>query len=723
VAFAGLMALTLTASALRIGRVPWSAQRLDQLVVPAVDHGTRSVDEWLARFRAGGPEAREALWCLYYADERFPRVIDALRDGLGGDLRCDVDAVLTDWEIPHDPLSPAHFGVSGGESFEARLGMSSASFDVRPWLLDLPEEELLAALDSGARPRRARAALSLVARHREVERALRALVEWLGESRVTWRTSLWAREGETELDGEDALGILGFAWAWRFAGEEAERVLAELLLDASVDLELRRFVLERLVPRSTYDRRPAREPRLRAALLDLTAGGPLADGARAELATLVGAAPAGRVRPFDEAHLHRRSLGLVAPEDDELRARLVAEWIEAEGPAPSIDSELELLGRLTFSVLGAPQTLEVARPWLEARLERPGRVGEEALRALCHAGESGSRVRAAYVAHVEFLQPDRDEVDPPRKLRERVPCLRQHDDRTAEALAALVRRCESPMELLPAMEAAGWITDPAPPLAFEFFVAQAAVTDPEALWGALDFRGYAGPCELLVTDSAWTRVATLGIRARGELRRGRDARAEAAELWTILERGNPKTGGSPNDFHMRAMRLVCELDLDPERFTDYALGLLMSESESYLSYPRTTAVRLLAGMDLDRRQQGLLCRMRTGPLPVDGWQELLASQGRASVERAVDLRRDLYAGRPRALQALLRVTKPSALDRRYLLDQLEHGTAVQRREALEMVRNFELDAPEIAAGVRARRADGDPRVRELAADLCRRREW
>src|SRR5512138_1388739 len=80
----------------------------DPQFVPALQHGTRSVPQWLEEL-AQGNRPLDALWSLYYADDHSPEVIAALKSGLADsrtpECRMGADSILCQWRVPHELLS------------------------------------------------------------------------------------------------------------------------------------------------------------------------------------------------------------------------------------------------------------------------------------------------------------------------------------------------------------------------------------------------------------------------------------------------------------------------------------------------------------------------------------------------------------------------------------------------------------------------------------------
>jgi hypothetical protein len=73
----------------------------------------KDVSEWLSIVRRGGRDVREALWCLFYADERSPRVLDALREieksSTNDEARRIADAILCHWRAEHEAMGAAAY--------------------------------------------------------------------------------------------------------------------------------------------------------------------------------------------------------------------------------------------------------------------------------------------------------------------------------------------------------------------------------------------------------------------------------------------------------------------------------------------------------------------------------------------------------------------------------------------------------------------------------------
>jgi len=504
---------------------------------------------------------------------------------------------------------------------------------------------------------------------------------------------------------------------------------------------LKRFLLEEVHPCGSIYHRLRDDHDLPRVLADLACEeGPLADGARRELFGAVWVAWTPGWGAFYDSGWQPGVDSIEQPRIEKQLARVVRAWLESDLRARGVRLEEEVLRAFSQGGNSLGTTLEdrydaqklaevwravrrsepvlaVARPWLIEKLERPGLVGRQALKLLCRVGEHGPEVKAAYLRVLgELLEPRL--LDESRL--EVVPCLSVHDDETLAMLTRVFEKTKQ-KELLRFALAAGGCLSSSEEGGLGRAFAEYLDREHVDYWAFLYTLGYPGPCPILEDDGIDARVDKLSINARFRRARGEEPAEESAALGALLEAGFPENGSSPGDWFNRAIWAVDELDLDPERFPEWGIAALLDYWNEF-GLHQDSIGRALARMELSRRQQAALCHVDVDVLCGD-WPELFARQGVAGFERIVDLRRDAYLWVGN-LPAVLRVTRPSALDVEYLRLALTQGGARDRELALEVITEFvSLDVPVLREAALRRLTDCDDGVRTAAARAREARGW
>ncbi len=426
----------------------------DELPLPALQYRSRPVGEWIELYRESEGTSREALWSVFYWDDRSPEVIEFLREELkrswdvypprhqdivgwntstAGTLRREVDAILDHWGVEHECLGMKKYWDPSMYSYLSEPRRTVDAFPPPVPLLEGSNEELLELLRSGNEDERGRAALTLIARQHEVGVAVRAHLHHLyatGPARDESR------------------------WVWRFARSAAEHALAELLADPAESVAVKAFLLDEVGLRSLAWQGIQDEHALPPVLAELALEGPLAESARRELFALC-RVETGRytLATFDVKSTRVGVFSMERPFVEEQLARVVRAYLEADprergvrltegilrcfatggdsvGPTLADRYDAQRQYEIRQPVRKSELVLAAARPWLIETLDRPGPVGREALRLLCLAGEHGPEVRAAYRRALDGMERfDEETLDA-------VPCLGQHD---AETLASFTR--------------------------------------------------------------------------------------------------------------------------------------------------------------------------------------------------------------------------------------------------------------------------------------------
>jgi len=748
-----VVALLLLFAALLCPRRP--SEKVDSPVsiadldLPVLIHDRHPVEHWMDVLREGGSGSREALWSLFYRNDRSAEVVDFLKAELEQRrvgarrhpessgrrfLHREIDVVLGDWGVDHDGLLLEEYWdptrrngrfATPEEVFAPPAEQSFAS-----------DEELLDRLDFPVRRTSIAAAVTLIARQREVEAAVRSLFHHLHRHEVATGNPFWGLGELDEWEEDDVLTIRALRWAWEHAGTAAERALAGLLADTAEPIAVKGFLLDRVGLRSLSRREIRDERALPAVLVELARGGPLAASARRELFRIGEVSGEPMEGLFDEScsHLWRRPLErpvledhlatavrdlLASDESLEVSDRLAA-WVRAreDGGEPSAEILLDMQ-KLCFiqrAVQRSERVLEAARPWLLEALERPGIIGREALRLLCHAGESGPPVREAYRRRLEAM-----ERFEPEDLVE-VPCLVEHDAQTLESLLRVLRRARR-KECLHEQIASGGLLDvnrdDGIARVYAAYLDRAGVDEWYEMWE----DGYNGRCTISPIDSRMTRVCKLGIDARRKRALGQSVAWETAKLWDVLECGYHRSGAAPTNYYSEAMYIIHELDLDAERFLEWGIWFLSHPRNlGFPSYHCAAVAKVLERMGLSEEQQTALT-WTFADVPIEQRGRALELHEMTGIERVVDLRHRLYRGDMSVVPSIQQYSRLSPLDEWCLTEALRFGAARDREEVLVLIRDLGLSFPGLDEAVRRCAGDCDDRVRLQARELCALRGW
>lgn len=661
--------------------------------LPELDHGQRTTAEWLERFP--GPDA-EALWSLYWADARSPEVIEALLETLKAPTpdALDADAVLHEWDVPHECLTLE-------EVIRKTPWVEEAGSTRPPWSLISPRfdplegetPELLAALESGNPIRQVRAAATLVTRGQHVGEALRSLL--LGE-----------------LSGQPLAGA--FSWCSRFAGTVGDEGIAALLLDDSFPLDAKEFLFDvKFVP----SLRPpsftgGRE--LPAALLQLTLEtNPLQERARSRLLTLAGLGEwtldlaADRARHHDSTWTEEVHPDLVPA----LRGLIgdTLDSIEARGePLAKVENLLHAAPAL------APELRRLVVERLTTWLSRTDGARWIALRVLSYLGESSSELRTAYA---DWLR-----ASDVRAEGFAFPLLYEHDEETLSAFEQAAPRVRDLSNVLVAAKVAGLLSDAESPVTRHLI--EVARSRGDQNWYDLFRAGLAVDVSGTDDEEAPQRLSPLlGIRIRALRARGEPWDEEWERLFELLRRAFDERGPfGPVWQTTNVLATVHYLGDLPDSFVPWALSQL-TQDERYLSSYDASALRdSIGARELSREERALLCRPGRR-LDDDDPGPFLVQFGKSAIAHASRLRAEAYRMTPLALRDVLSLSKLTGTDQEYLEHAARHSLANERLTVLELVRDFELDTPRIRAIVTSLEDDQDAGVRSLARELVTERGW
>lgn len=688
------------------------------LFLPAFEYKTKSLTEWASIFEGGGEGSGDALWCIYYWDDRSDPVCEVLRSRLGEELDPevvgDIEAILNHWGVEHVqrrvPSVPRPEWIDDGEGF----ALQTIPFSPPIPPLDRGTEDLLAALEGNDAVNQARAAIALIGHEPHVERAVHALVRSLARDPEWWS----GRTPENPPRSVLARDVLGLALEWciEFAGTAADQALIRLLADEKAGDDLRRFILEK-VSFSTHSEVGVFGP----TLLELSAR----DDDVGDLAVLkalfmvlgwnwdIGHLP-GHGTPYRSASWPVSVSGLDAPAEEDLIASALTHYLtrRIRSGTLRVENVRDSIGAFVFSA----RVRERIAPTLWSLTERADDVGVAALYGLCWAGVDTPDLRRRYI---EVIDRVRDVSDATIRW---IPCLATHNGATRSALERLYARAASMDRsafLWPF--AIGGLLDPGVSEVGQRFLDD-LVDSTDSLWFRLYGLGYRGEPAVRDSDGPMDRLMKHAIAVRTMREQGKDPATRIEALLEILRKSEEPYGRkAPSEDHFHTgYWIVRDLDLADREFLDASLEFML-DTKGF--HQRSTA-RMLHAYPLDRRQQAILCQASSYHGVRHFWP-VLAAQGEASLERVGEIRalmaegvRDFRARSPRLdldiLAAVLQITRASVQEESWLAKALRSGVCADRVTTLDLIRTHRVDTPAIRRGVKAAIRDVDSRVREAA---------
>lgn len=247
--------------------------------LPAFEYAKHPVEHWMQEFEKSEGKSTDALWCIYYCDRRTSEVLDFLHrwrgklpdpqprpssiTGNARNVAREIEAILIDWNVLRDPLPPQWPEEGPGRRIQTLDGDVYEYVKPRPHegdpdapYVELPsglfarptrlssasEADLLADLGSTDRSALAAAAVTLIARDRQLDRALQALMhrvtrdgadharDWGAWSDSSYQTnelfvysglSRWREPWDAHVIPEWAMGAWTLGWALRSLGTAA----------------------------------------------------------------------------------------------------------------------------------------------------------------------------------------------------------------------------------------------------------------------------------------------------------------------------------------------------------------------------------------------------------------------------------------------------------------------------------------------------------------------
>lgn len=685
--------------------------------LPAIDFASRSVEEWRSELARSGGRSREALWSLFYHDDRGDETVAELRrwqrDARTVEARRELEVVLNHWSLPVDAPLPLPGLRERADVPAGHLALPSEPYETPfPRFADLDQRALLERLDGDDPMTRARAALTLVHAGRDVGRVVRTLSSALfAETAGTWCGSPYVRNDR--IPEHDVTGS-ALLWCIDHAGSSADEALLELLLDPEVD-EARRpaelGVLRQVGPSS------AASPAVVTDGLVVLAERPGRTGVLAcrwalRVADVAYTSSFQTDFGFEwswsevpDSWWMREPLG--SPPAEEMLARVVGAFLRgrrARGTGTAEDLAAALVAGLRSGVAARVLVPEVL-PWLE----REDAVGEAALFVVCALGASASDVRARYVEALRRIDPD----DPSA----RIPRLRHHDGETLAALEAAFDAAGDKAPFFDPLLAAGLLDVPWSRVGREAVRSARRATSPWSRWYGWFACGVRGVPEVAPTDPAYEQVEMLAIAIRTLREYGRDASAPQDALERLVMEAPPERGNG--SFVGAVPRRIEALGIASRTFIDWSIDYVCDPER----YHHREFGRMLQRFALDRRQQARLCHFDS-IWGLGDHLALFAARGEASIERVGEIRglvrphrswrNGVVRHRLEVLDAILSITKATPAELGVLRRALDDGDAAHRREAVELVARHGVTAPSIVDAVRRRSVDLDAGVRRAA---------
>lgn len=680
-----MLAISLLALALPLQGAPKSSD----LFLPYFEQTSKPTSEWLARFEGSGGTDQDALWCLFWKDDRSEAVIAALKTALA---RCPdpgaklaIDTVLDQWEVAHDCVP------------------SDADSELDRWpfpLLDGDDAAVEASLAMDDRTIRARAALTLVARRRSVDAAVRALVDTvLADSKGTWPGTPWYAWSRT--GGDDAIDAPGVALAFvrAFAGSAFDRAAAKLVERSKDDPDRLRFLLRQV--RLATSPPP---PDVTQVLAPIAAGTD-----RNALRALRLLAATRSIEPWAvlDSHSDFHAPWNLEPLADTGGEPAVAKALGAAVRAAVGAGTLEATDVRGLAAIGLRSAAVRAAivPALEPLLKRDDAVGAEALFVLTHLGDAGEAVRGKY------LQVLGDWKAFDAAGLEWLPCLAEHDARTLEAFERIFDKAESKRPLMYPLAAAGW-KDERRSARVKRFVDAIEPTD-FWTWYQLFELGFAVERAPADSDPVYMKVHKLALAIRSKRARGAAAGADENALRKLVIEGEEPQGefGYADAYTWGIDRIV-KLGLADDAFVQWGAEFMLDADH----FHQENVAQALAERVLDRRTQAVLCHL--GDIFGDDrmqYVQLYGHLGVAGIEKAATIRKAARAGNLKAIEALASVARLGKPEEEVLVALVQRGLRDRRLDALKVIRQNRIAGSLVTAAVADARNDLDDAVRSAAA--------
>lgn len=678
--------------------------------VPALDHARKTPAEWVRVLDEARGDHPDAVWSLFYADDRSSPVVEALSRWLvetrGPNARRAIDTVLVHWNVDVPLPTAREYGPMDSVPVDTLLPRPPPpqNSDESALLLDLASDHSMRACSAAA---------ALIQRRTHVEDAFRVLLRFAPDRRERPSPEV----PQTTITSPEAIRF----WCEDFAGSAYARGLADMLDDAKAEYDELKWLDALLI--ANCDRSPA----LAQLEKRLNRWGGVGESARTVWSRAVGwweehsrgASACGVSSLHGSGPIEEPRTSAAAQESLD---RVIGSRLEREIECGTID--VASLHALHAATRASIPLAERCRVLLVPLVDRQDAIGREAVCVLVHLRTKSPRVRAAYIDQMH--RSARERVD-----HESTLCWQGHDDETLEALAAAASATDDVWTVKNALRCAG-LTDARQDRLVQTTLD--ALASQGSLHRALS-HGLRGIVAVEPSGRPVDRINALALalatrRDRGE-RTDDDEAAFAEVLMLPYER---EGAGGYSDyvqwgfFHARQMRLTTPAVVDfairqvsgqvPPDGLPWSTH--MDAAQAYLD------VIPLGIEDAVRVAEAIPYRTE-----LNLWQGInLASPGDGGVtsrpnaiELVPQMRLALYGGNFRVLHDLARVTRLVERDEDYLLAALERGPAQMRRALVERIDERDLAMPRTIDAVRRLRDDLDDGVARAAQDLCSTRGW
>ncbi len=637
-----------------------------QEFVPALQHGSRSVAQWIEELQHGA-HPLDAVWSLYYADDRSAAVLAALKDALAPsrtpECRMAADTILCQWRIEHE-LLPAEV-YSGGATF--------ADFAKR---FEPPEE-----LAQGERGK----LLQHLVHHEDTAQALQHLLD----------------------------DPLASQWTAAFAGSSWFDALGERLAQSE-------SLQKALGSRGDWENQLGKHGAGSTAAIPWLARFQARGGAEAECAhRLIGALTGGQCQSTGEPQAPYYLLNRARPSAEDTADPFVEQHLLDEAARALEAKPLSQATTLWLHsvALANPRVAELCRLRLPERLTGQAEPASDILCLLTHVESQDPRVRAAYVRTLrDWNRLDWDGLAA-------LPFWRHHDTETRAAFLQLMSRCADPGSLFEHIAFAGELD------ASTSEIARVFIERTEGDYHWLVSRGFRGTVTVDEKGPRVKQVNQLALNIAAKKSRAQDFSEEERRMAAILALPYDQDGAEGyNDQVEWGFYHAHVLGLHSREMVRAALGYLgIGGVPSGFDTHVDSATAYLEDVPLDLEDHLALRNVRGPDEAEPQWRgiNLMSDRhggepvSRLSLQDVPRWRQRFFQGAPELLEKILRVTPLTDRELPYLVALLERGSIEQRAWGLWLVEEHHLDSLGVCACIqRLAVHDFDAGVRRTAARLA-----
>jgi hypothetical protein len=694
--------------------------------LPSLDGPKESAAEWMRRFEASGGRSRDALWSLYWRDDRSDEVIAFLRrwfERSRADIQAEIETILIQWghacPAPrHEPGRDGHVFVHTG-AWYAPPRLATTRNDARPRKGSQPP-------DLGER---VNSALELVQDRESAGTGVTRLIaldDGAPNPRVPPPSTLAARRAlESSAEGVRR----AVHWAVDFAGTAAVEAIAAHVAEITRGLDPLEVARWRETSLAWLPLAPLEGPRRRAYLAQLRPEVPVDGGDdRKTFFQLITEIRRGAIHWSAEydAHSDAAPLQVGDAELADLIVQAAKRWIAR--PEFSQSTAVEPLEAVGSLVSRFPELAPRLAPTLAVLSASDGEVGLAALRAQCHGGVIDDETFEDYVRVLDQMPADG------REAFGLVPCLPRHTPETLMALDRFADRASNLRGLAQRLAAGGIFDRELSKAARRLHAAlEDGSMDDWPSWHLLMRVDSGWRFAILPEDSTIRILWKTLVTARSKHAAGESVREEEERMLAILDVPYGMYGaGGPNDPFETAAGKAEACGLATPRFHRWALRTFL-HAESSLHVAAT--MRVLERAELDPRERALLARLSDGWFregefldasrwPFQEFMRFLARESPAAIEWAGRIRHAAHRSqRLEVLDRLLDFATPTPRDLAWVEAAIRRGPAREREQALGMVDRHSLASESVIAAVRDARTDIDRFVAEAARGLSTARGW